>query len=394
MSLHVAELTSYTSRLNGGVFFVLSALLPRLQALGAVDPHVFGYRDARTEEDRALWQGVPVTALDPWPPRQLGFTPRIRPTLERFRPNVIHSHGLWTYLSKAALQVHRRQDTPMVISPHGMLDGWALALSARKKRLVGRLYQDAQLREAGALHALNVAEVQAMRAYGLHGPIVVIPNGVDIDPPRGNAPAPWDGHAIASRPNILLFIARLHPKKGLRELVEGWRLAQSHSGPVRDWALAIAGWDEVGIEAELRRSIELGGLSGSVCLCGPLMGDQKAAAFAHAHACILPSYSEGLPMTVLEAWSYGLPAVMTPACNLPEGFARNAALSCAPEPRSIAQALIDLARLDDVQRAVMASAARTLVRERFDWSVVTQSYSALYQALAAGSPLPSNLLVD
>ena len=394
MRQNIAELTTYTSRLNGGVFFVLTALLPRLRRLGEVEPAVFGYRDSRTEEDRALWDGIPVTALAPWPPKLFGYSPRFRPALERFEPEVIHSHGLWTYLSLAALQVHKRRQVPLVISPHGMLDPWALALSSRKKRLVARLFQDEQLRRASVVHALNAAEARAIRAYGVRGPVVTIPNGVAIDPPRSTAPAPWAEHPVASRPKILLFMARLHPKKGLKELFAAWRIVQSKPGPARDWGLAIAGWDEAGIEAELRSYAEAEGLADSICFCGPLMGERKAAALSHAHACVLPSFSEGLPMTVLEAWSYGLPALMTPACNLPEGIERGAAFSCEPRPDSIADAINALARMDDAQRAEMGVAAKALVRERFDWNTIAAAMERLYRAVAAGEPPPAELCAD
>ena len=394
MSLRVAELTTYTSRLNGGVFFVLTALLPRLRRLGEVEPAVFGYRDPRTEEDRALWEGIPVTALAPWPPKLFGYSPRFRPALERFEPEVIHSHGLWTYLSLAALQVHKRRQVPLVISPHGMLDPWALALSSRKKRLVGRLFQDEQLRRAAVVHALNAAEARAIRSYGVRGPIVVIPNGVEIDPVRSEALAPWAEHPVASRPRILLFMARLHPKKGLRELLAAWRIVQSQPGPGRDWGLVVAGWDEAGIQTELTDYAVREGLADSICFCGPLLGERKAAAFSQAQACVLPSFSEGLPMTVLESWSYGLPALMTPACNLPEGIERGAALSCEPRPESIAAAIDALARMDDAQRAEMGAAAKVLVRERFDWNVIAAFYTQLYQLLARGEPPLAALLCD
>jgi len=394
MSLPQRGETTYTSRLNGGVFFVLTALLPRLQALGTVQPSVLGYRDPKTEADGALWQDVPVQALTPWPPRYFGYSPRFRPALERVEPQVIHSHGLWTYLSLAALQVHKRRQVPMVISPHGMLDSWALALSSRKKRMVGRLFQDEQLRRAAVVHALNAAEARAIRAYGVRGPVVVIPNGVAIDPPRSTAPAPWADHPVVRRPRVLLFMARLHPKKGLKELCAAWRIVQSQPGPGRDWGLAIAGWDEAGIQTELTDYAVREGLADSICFCGPLLGERKAAAFSQAHACVLPSFSEGLPMTVLEAWAHGLPVVMTPACNLPEGFERGAALSCDPRPASIATAIGELARLDETQRQRMGEAARALVRERFDWNSVAGSYVRVYQVVSSGALPPAELCAE
>ncbi len=394
MSTRIAELTTYTSRLNGGVFFVLTALLPRLQHLEDAKLQVFGYRDPRTEEDRPLWGDVKVSAFDPWPPRVFGYSPRFQPALAAFAPDLIHSHGLWTYMSAAALRTHRKHDVPMVVSPHGMLDPWALALSGLKKRFVARIFQDEQLQRATVVHALNPAEAQSIRAYGLRGPIVVLPNGVEIDPPRPSGPAPWAEHRVAGRSKILLFMARLHPKKGLKELFSAWRDVQAHNGPARDWGLAIAGWDESGIQADLRQFAEVEGFADSVCFCGPLLGEQKAAALSQADGFVLPSFSEGLPMSVLEAWSYGLPAVITPACNLPEGVECGAALCCEPRPSSIAAAILELVRLGDSERVMMGLVGQYLVRERFDWNTIAANFMRVYQSVIRREALPADLLAD
>ena len=93
-----------------------------------------------------------------------------------------------------------------------------------------------------------------------------------------------------------------------------------------DWLLVIAGWNQGSQEAMLRRLIDELASPTTVCLAGPQFGDRKAASFARADAFVLPSFSEGMPIAVLEAWSYGLPVLMTEACNLPEGFAAGAAL--------------------------------------------------------------------
>lgn len=389
--MRIAELTTYTSRLNGGVFFALTALLPRIHLQGGYDVRVFGYSDAKTGEDVSLWQGVPVEAFAPVPPRTFGYSPGFRPALEAYAPDLIHSHGLWTYLSCAALAVHRRLDKPMVVSPHGMLDGWALRRAGLKKKLIAGLFQDRQMERAAVLHALNSAEARAIRDYGIRTPVVIIPNGVKADSVRAEVPPPWSGHAVASRPHILLFVGRLHPKKGLRELVQAWRLLQARPGPARDWGLVIAGWDETGLQAELQGYLDAEGLAGSVCFCGPVLGEQKAAAFAQAHAFVHPSFSEGLPMGVLEAWAYGLPAIITPGCNLPEGLERNAALGCEPQPDSIARAIGRLAGMSDAERKAMSLSAKALVRDKFDWDKVAADMRRLYAAVAREDAIPDDL---
>ena len=82
----------------------------------------------------------------------------------------------------------------------------------------------------------------------------------------------------------------------------------------------------------------------SVLFLGPQFNDAKAACYANCDAFILPSFSEGVPMVVLEAWAYSKPVVMTPECNLPEGFGTNAAVRIETNVKSIVQGLEQLLR--------------------------------------------------
>jgi glycosyltransferase involved in cell wall biosynthesis len=113
---------------------------------------------------------------------------------------------------------------------------------------------------------------------------------------------------------------------------------------------------------------------------GPQFGAQKLASYAAAHAFILPSLSEGLPVAVLEAWSHWLPVLMTAGCNLPEGFEAGAALPVEPAPDSIAAGLRTLASLSDSALAEIGLRGRRLVERKFTWSAVAAQLRAVYNA--------------
>jgi glycosyltransferase involved in cell wall biosynthesis len=387
--MRIAELTTYTSRLNGGVFFALSALLPEIARTDReCELRVFGYADPRTEDDRDSWRPVQVEAFPPWPPRLFGYSPRFRGALAAFQPNLIHAHGLWTYLSLAALHVQKQRGTPVIISPHGMLDPWALGFSRGRKRIAAALFQDRLLNEAAVLHALNAAEASSIRAYGLRNPIAVIPNGVSIH--EGPVqPPPW---SASGNDRVLLFLSRIHPKKGLDMLIDAWSaLAREGKNGLR-WRLVVAGWDEIGHEAELKRLVGARSLSATVEFVGPLFGAAKAAALAHAEAFALPSRSEGLPMAVLEAWAYGKPVLMTSACNLPEGAAEGAAIEVEPNPMAVAEGLRRLTSLSDTERAEMGRAGRRLVERRYTWKQIGADMARVYRAVSSRAPLPEDLI--
>ena len=325
--MKIGLLTAHALRRAAGVWVSVAQLGKALAARG-LDVEIFGIADDRGETDGVGWDGPPLNLHSARGSERFGYAPRLARALHGRCPSLLHANGLWMYPSLASLRWSRRARRPYLISPHGMLDPWAVRNAAWKKRLVGRWFEDAHLAGAACLHAVTEAEAHAIRAYGLRNPICVVPNGVDLPSETVFARPAWLGASEKDR-RIVLFLGRLHPKKGLENLLAAWRDVQSSPG-ASDWLLVIAGWDQGGHERQLRRIAEEHGIDRSLRFVGPQFDRDKAASFACADAFVLPSLSEGLPVAVLEAWSYGLPVLMTEACNLPEGFATGAALPLVP----------------------------------------------------------------
>jgi poly(glycerol-phosphate) alpha-glucosyltransferase len=294
----------------------------------------------------------------------LASSPRLRRRIDADIDSVdiVHSHSVWMlpnhYASSAAL----RRGKPVVFTAHGALEPWALGRSSWKKRPVGWWWQDRDLQRAACIHVNTPAEVAGIRAYGLRNPIAVIPNGVDL--------AAFDGMLRrAGDQRVLLFLSRLHAKKGLSPLIGAWKsLSNDHP----DWRLMIAGRDD-GAEAATRSQIAELGLQDRITMAGVLEGEQKLAAFASADAFVLPSYSEGFSMAVLEAMAAGLPVVLTPGCNFPQAAASGAAIEVEPETQSLQRGLRELLSMSDTQRCEMGRRARELVQRDHSWDrVATQ----------------------
>lgn len=291
---------------------------------------------------------------------------------------LVHTHGLWSPLSLSAVIWRRLSGGSTIVSPHGMLDPWALSKSRLKKAFALRLVERAHMNNSVIVHALNTAEADTIRAAGITAPIAIVPNGVDPAPSVLPAPHPW-----MDRPT-LLFLGRLHQKKGIAELIDAFALAASN---LPGWQLAIAGWDDGQNDFRVRAA-----KSGAPILFpGPLFGDEKAAAYAHAAAFVLPSHSEGLPMTVLEAWAHGRPVFMTQACNLPEGFAAGAAAQIETNPRLMADALVAGLR-NHAFLAAAGQAGQRLVAKQFTWDSVAEQFRALYAYALGESNEPGVIL--
>lgn len=387
--MKIGVLTGSMSRQAGGLFWSVRHLARSTQAAGC-GVEVFAARDGDSARDLSQWAGVDLQVLEKRGPTAFGFMPELNRALDASDPELLHTHGIWMYPSLATLQWSRRTGRPYLISPRGMLDPWAVRHSRWKKRLVGWWFEHDHLRGARCIHALCAAEAEAIRAFGLRNPICVIPNGIDL--PADTVPAEQArGFAVPEGSRVLLYIGRLHPKKNLLALIDAWSLAASRDGMGQDWHLIIAGWDQGDYEATLKARVAALGLQSRILFPGPLFGADKDDALRHADAFVLPSLSEGLPMAVLEAWAYRLPVLMTPQCNLPEGFAAGAALAMEPEVVSLAEGLTAFFSLDAEAQRAMGGRGRRLVESRFTWPRIAAEMCAVYDWVLGRGEQPNCL---
>ncbi len=386
--MRAALVTSSLSQAGGGVSAVVEDLSRALLAV-VPDVRVIGLRDAQWPIKSAEWNGAPASALAVRGPSALGYAPAALARLKDIDAAIVHTHGLWTYPSRAVSLWASRTRRPYIVSPHGMLDTWALSHSRWKKAIAARLYENAHLRGAACLHALCEAEAQSIRSLGFRNPIAVIPNGVAPPSPSPTAALPPWGARVPAGAKVMLFLGRLHPKKNLTALIDAW---PKHE--LNDWHLVIAGWDQVGYSQILANKIDQRCLADRIHLVGPLFGVDKETAFRRADAFVLPSLSEGVPMAVLEAWSYGLPVLKTDACNLHEGFSAMAAERLSLDPRDMANDLSRFLTSQPAELKQMGRYGRALVERQFSWTAAAEKFLAVYEWLVNGAERPASVQVS
>jgi poly(glycerol-phosphate) alpha-glucosyltransferase len=368
-------------------------LAQRLHSHEDLSVEAFGTRDKHFQVDSALWSPVQTHAFSFYGPRQFRWSPPLARAFGRCRADVAHLHALWMHTSIIIERWARRRQRPYLISLHGMLEPWAVRHGQWRKRLSNLLYERRCLRRAACIHVGTENEFASARAFGLENPICIIPNGVLI--PNGMQPVarqPLRSSQLdwAAAKKTLLYLGRLHPKKGLMNLLESWSsLRRESASSTDDWSLVIAGWDQGGHEQQLKKRAAELAIDRQVSFPGPLFGDDKAAALSAAHAIVLPSFSEGLPMAVLEAWSYGKPVLLTPGCNLSEGVAAGAALEARPDEASLTKGLADLISASDEQRATMGRQGLALVQRKFAWGAVADQMCAVYRWVTGGGSSPA-----
>jgi glycosyltransferase involved in cell wall biosynthesis len=384
--MRVAFLTGSVSRTGGGFFESVRGLARALRDHNDVEVTVFGLADEYADRDLAEWEPVKVKAFPVRGPRAFGWAPGLARAVTDFEPDLVHLHGLWMYTSVVARSWGRASARPVVIAPRGMLDAWAMRHSRWKKRAAALLFERTNLRQAGCLHALCDAEREAIRRFGLANPVSTVPNGVEI-PQEDDDPPPWAGR-VRNGKKVLLFLGRLHPKKNLINLVRSWATVAGASGRgAGGWELVIMGWDQTGYGRQIRGVVAREAIP-AVHVLDPVFGRERDAALHHACAFVLASLGEGLPMTVLEAWAHGVPVLMTPECNLPEGFAEHAALRIGSDIEGIGDGIRSLVAMDESKRRELGKRGLDLVRRQFTWGSVGRKNHDVYRWLLEGGMPP------
>jgi poly(glycerol-phosphate) alpha-glucosyltransferase len=388
--LNVLHLTSWLSVAGGGIPPVIRAL-QREQLAQGWDARVAGLADSPASAGDGDITGRIVG------PAAFGYSPELRAALATrvSEVSVLHVHGLWMYPGVLGRHLSRRFGAKRIVSPHGMLEPWALQNSRWEKRLAGWVFENRNLRTAYCVHALCQREADNLRHYGLRNPIAVIPNGVDMsafqDPP-GRVVLKARFPALRGR-RWVLFLSRIHPKKGLPHLLRAWASVQhsqlSTLNPQHsDWLLVLAGPDELGHESEMKRLADELGLERSVLFTGPLHGTDKLAALGGAELFVLPSFSEGFSMAVLEAAAAGLPVLLTPQCNFPELVRAGGGVEVTPDVAGCAAGLRHLLGLTDAERRAMGQRGKELVAGSYTWPRIAEQMAGVYRWLPGGGPKP------
>ncbi len=318
----------------------------------------------------------------------LSWSPRLKRMLakELNSFDVIHNHSVWMLPNSYASRTGLDQNRPVVITAHGTLEPWALSHSGWKKQLAGRWFQFRDLKTATCLHVNSDAERLGLRKLGLTNPIAILPNGVNLDEWTSlpDSCVFTDQYPQLVGKRILLFMARIHRKKGLDHLIEGWKNVKTD---VTGWHLVIAGPDDGHLAASQAKVNDLG-LQEAVTFVGALHGEQKKAALAAASAFVQPSFSEGFSMSIVEAMACGLPVLITPGCNFPEAVRAGSAIEVQPTTESTTEGLEAIIEMSDADLRSMGLRGHNLVVQDYTWDKIASKTLALYEWMKTASKQP------
>lgn len=310
--------------------------------------------------------------------------------VEEVCPDIIHVHAIWGMASHIACLTARKKNIPYIIAPRGMLEPWSLQQKRWKKCLAMRLYQRKDLCKAVALHATAESEAEQFIKLGFKQPIIVSPNGVDF-------PATMPPRVFRSDgKKTVLFLSRIHPKKGLMELVEAWanlkkKSATVHKAALLDWYFEYAGPDYDGHLDQIQKRIKDLGVEEDFTYLGNLGDNEKWTAYRRADLFVLPTYSENFGIVIAEALAAGVPVLTTTGAPWQALIDKRCGWWIAPGLNSLMKILPEVLMVEREQLEKMGQRGARYVYETFGWQSIAVEMKQVYQWILYGGESPTNV---
>lgn len=297
--------------------------------------------------------------------------------------DLVHTHGLWLMSNLYAFRAAGASRLPLVLSPRGMLGKSALSFSRWKKIGFHHLLQKSALSSVCCIHVTSRQEYDDVRAFGLTQPVAIVPNGMDL---VGRSP----GKAKAGERRVLLYLGRIHPKKGLTTLLDAWaKLEDQHP----NWTLQIAGPNEGGYGDVLRKQVKVLRLT-RVQFLGAVFGQDKQDLYKRSDLFVLPTLNENFGLVVAEALACGTPVVCSRGAPW-GGLVDHQAgwwVDFGVEP--LRQALDSAMQLSARELDRIGSNGRDWMAREFSWGSVARSMAGVYLWLIGEGRIPETVVVD
>jgi len=296
-------------------------------------------------------------------------------------PAIVHVHGVWRILNLLPLITPKNNHLKWVWSPRGMFSQWSWNYKSYIKRPFWYLLQKPALKHVDCFHATSHEEFEDIRRLGFKQPVALIPNGVEI---------PLLENLAQNKENKIVFLSRIHTKKGLHLLIPAWQKL-SHQFP--NWRLIIAGKMNSPY-AEDMKALAKQLNTPRIEFIGETIGKEKNQLLSSARVFVLPSFSENFGIAIAEALAHKtavITTIHTPWHSLEE---KECGWCIPANEESLIKTLKQALSTEPEQLDQMGENGRTWMEHDFSWPVIAEKFEALYEWLIKKSHLPNEVQLD
>jgi len=288
--------------------------------------------------------------------------------------DILHIHELWHFPHFLVYSI--RKDKPYIVTIHGGLEPWCLTYKRLKKDIYSFVIQRRILEEASALHAITEEEFRNICKFTDNKNVVLIPNGLNIENFANLPEKEWfeNFYPELKSKKVVLFLGRIHPIKGLDILAKAFGLIVKKR---KDVQLVVAGPDSDDYKKSIFEILKVENAMDNTTFTGMLTDNYKLGALSRADVFVLPSYSEGFSVSILEAMACKIPVVITRNCNFFEVEKVGAGRVVSADVNELSGVLIEL--LDNPKLCnEMGNRGRRLVMEKYSWDKVANDMVSVY----------------
>lgn len=362
----------------GGVTTVVDQLATAVTGVGGRARVIAWGSDA---SDRVQSGNGYVTRLQtPWYGQPWRWSPKlhgaIKEGLAELPTRLIHIHGVWMAPQFYGARLAARLGAASILSVHGMMEPWHWdekgLIQLARKRIYWSTIGQRTFKRISVVHAITGMERDNLRSLFPGARFEVIPNAIDLE----WMDARRTGAAQSAEP-YLLFLGRLHRKKGIELLIRAFDC----SGAYEKLRLLIAGTgDTLAYEVDLKEMARQSRAAARIEFLGPVYGDRKWELIQNAWALVVPSYSEVVGMVNLEAAALNVPTVTTYETGI-ERWSDGGGLQIHPTEDQLAGALKQVCSWSDEERRDRGKTMRKHVEVYYSWRVIWERWKSLYGEL-------------
>ena len=349
-------------RTSGGTSTYMQVLAKELGRIAEVHIITHGSENPLTVEN------CTVHDVAGYSPLNGKFKREVEALFDAIRPDIVHVNCCWMPACAVVQRLAQRRGYKVVLTPHGMLEPWIVKRHYWTRKLPAlMLYQKAAVQKADCLQATAESERENLLKLGYNRNIHVVRLGIDAE---GIALKPaW------KRTKQILFLSRVHVKKGINFLIEA---AETLRKELEGYRIVVAGEGEADYVASLTEMIRAKGLQDIVQLTGGVYGEEKWRLFQTSDFFVLPTHSENFGLAIAESLASGTPVITTTGTPWSDLNTCHAGAWIEVGTQPLVETLRGFLALTDDEREAMGRNGRRLIEEKYSAKVMAEQMLHVY----------------